>query len=92
MKDFLWRYFGLPQIQIPFFPRHRFTLIFDREGYSPELFSRLKTQRTAILTCHKHPGPDWNPGEFTPQTLTHPNGEKSTLQPAERGTRLTNGL
>jgi hypothetical protein len=34
----------------------------------------------------------WNPGEFTPQTLTHPNGEKSTLQLAERGTRLTNGL
>ena len=72
--------------------RHRFTLIFDREGYSPELFSRLKTQRIAILTYHKHPGPDWNPGEFTPQTLTHPNGEKTTLQLAERGTRLTNGL
>ena len=72
--------------------RHRFTLIFDREGYSPELFSRLKTQRIAILTYHKHPGPDWNPGEFTPQTLTHPNGEKSTLQLAERGTLLTNSL
>ena len=26
------------------------------------------------------------------QTITHPNSEKSTLQLAERGTRLTNGL
>ncbi len=72
--------------------RHCFTLIFDREGYSPDLFKRLKTQRIAILTYHKHPGPDWAPGEFAPQMLTHPNGETSTLQLAERGTRLSNGL
>ena len=72
--------------------RHRFTLIFDREGYSPDLFSRLKAQRIAILTYHKHPGADWSPGEFAPQILTHPNGEQSTLQLAERGTRLSNGL
>ncbi len=30
--------------------------------------------------------------KFTPQTITHPKGEKSTLQLAERGIRLTNGL
>ncbi len=72
--------------------RHRFTLIFDREGYSPDLLSRLKAQRIAILTYHKHPGLDWEHGEFAPQILTHPNGEKSTLQLAERGTRLSNGL
>lgn len=72
--------------------RHRFTLVFDREGYSPDLFSRLKAQRIAVLTYHKHPGTDWEQSEFTPQILTHPNGEKSTLQLAERGTRLSNGL
>ena len=72
--------------------RHRFTLVFDREGYSPELFARLKNQRIAILTYHKHPGPDWSSCEFTEQTLTHPNGEISVLQLAERGTRLSNGL
>lgn len=71
---------------------HRFLLIFDREGYSPDLFARLKSQRIAILTYHKHPGADWSSGEFAEQTLTHPNGEKSTLQLAERGTRLSNGL
>jgi hypothetical protein len=53
---------------------HCFTLIFDREGYSLELFSRLKTQRIAILTYHKHPGPGWDPGEFRAQTITYPHG------------------
>jgi hypothetical protein len=71
---------------------HRFTLIFDREGYSPDLFARLQAQRIAILTYHKHPGPDWEPGEFAQQTISHANGEKSRLQLAERGTRLSNGL
>jgi len=71
---------------------HRFTLVFDREGYSPDLFARLKSQRIAILTYHKHPGTDWEQNEFRPQSLTHPNGETSTLQLAERGTRLSNGL
>lgn len=39
--------------------RHRFTIVFDREGYSPDLFARLEEeQRIAILTYHKHPGAD----------------------------------
>ena len=71
---------------------HRFTLIFDREGYSPDLFARLKEKRIAILTYHKHSGPDWPESEFFPRTLTHPNGETSTVRLAERGTRLSNGL
>lgn len=71
---------------------HRFTVVFDREGYSPDLFLRLKEQRLAILTYHKHPGPDWSAREFSPRLLTHPNGETSTLLLAERGTCLSNGL
>lgn len=71
---------------------HRFTLIFDREGYSPALFARLKAQRIAILTYHKHPGSDWEKHEFVPRDITHPNGEISTLLLAERGTRMSNGL
>ena len=71
---------------------HRFTLIFDREGYSPALFARLKAQRIAILSYHKHPGADWPEQEFTPHQLTHPNGETTTQNLAERGTRLSNGL
>src|SRR5271157_3297178 len=33
----------------------RLTLIFDREGYSPDFFADLKAQRIAILTYHKFP-------------------------------------
>lgn len=32
--------------------RHRFTLVFDREGYSPDLLRRMKKQRAACLTYH----------------------------------------
>jgi len=72
--------------------RHRFTVVFDREGYSPHLFQRLKKQRIAILSYHKYPGSDWEQEEFTLREITHPNGEKSTLPLAERGTCLSNGL
>ena len=71
---------------------HRFTLVFDREGYSPALFARLKTQRIAILTYHKHPGEDWQETEFTPHQVTLQNGDTVTLPLAERGTQLGNGL
>jgi hypothetical protein len=69
----------------------RFTLIFDREGYSPELFSWLwKQHRIAILCYHKHPGPDWDAAEFSPHQVTLVNGEEVILQLAERGTCLSN--
>lgn len=71
---------------------HRLTVIFDREGYSPELFARLKVLRIAILSYHKHPGPDWQEAEFSPRLLTHPNGETTLVRMAERGTRLSNKL
>jgi hypothetical protein len=38
---------------------HRFTLVFDREGYSPAFFARMKRQRVACLTYHKYPGEAW---------------------------------
>ena len=69
---------------------HRFTLVFDREGYSPELFARLQAQRIAILCYHKFPGEDWPASEFSEQEITLQNGEHTTLQLAERGTRLSN--
>ena len=71
---------------------HRFTLVFDREGYSPEFWSRLKQQRVACLSYHKFPGDDWALDEFSTQVATLSNGERITLQLAERGTRLSNGL
>ncbi len=71
---------------------HRFTLVFDREGYSPELWSRLKEKRVACLSYNKFPGEDWDIQEFSEHPVTLANGEKTLLQLAERGTRLSNGL
>ena len=71
---------------------HRFTLVFDREGYSPQFWSSLKEKRVACLSYHKFPGDDWALEEFSEQAVTLSNGEKTTLQLAERGTRLSNGL
>jgi len=71
---------------------HRFTLVFDREGYSPEFWSRLKQKRVACLSYHKFPGDNWALEEFTAQAVTLSNGENAELQLAERGTRLSNGL
>lgn len=71
---------------------HRFTLVFDREGYSPAFWSRLKQQRVACLSYHKFPGDNWALEEFAAQAVALSNGEHTTLQLAERGTRLSNGL
>ena len=70
----------------------RFTLIFDREGYSPTLFSELQQQRIAVVTYHKFPGEDWPATEFTARPVALPGGETITLRLAERMTRLSNGL
>ena len=43
---------------------HRFTLVFDREGYSPAFVRRMKEQRIACLTYHKYPGEDWSENFF----------------------------
>ena len=45
---------------------HRFTLVFDREGYSPVFLRTLKKKRIACLTYHKYPGEDWPSEEFVP--------------------------
>jgi hypothetical protein len=72
--------------------RHRFTLVFDRAGYSPEFFAAMQTLRVAVLTYHKFPGEDWAADEFTPHELVLANGQEVTLSLAERGTCLSNGL
>jgi prepilin-type processing-associated H-X9-DG protein len=71
---------------------HRFTLVFDREGYSPDLLLRLKTKRIACLTYHKHPEPDWSLDEFHPHEVTLVSGHIVEMQLAERGVCLSNKL
>jgi hypothetical protein len=71
---------------------HRFTIVFDREGYSPDFFARMMARRIACLSYRKRPGEDWPPKEFIPAEIRLPSGELTTILLAERGTRLSNGL
>jgi hypothetical protein len=71
---------------------HWFTIVFDREGYSPELFEQMRKQRIAILTYHKFPQDDWRREEFVAYNVELAGGEIVTLQLAERGVQLSNKL
>ena len=71
---------------------HWFTMVFDREGYSPDLFEKMKDKRIAILTYHKFPKEDWRNEEFLTQSVELVGGETVELKLAERGTRLSNDL
>ena len=71
---------------------HWFTVVIDREGYSPDLFQQLWQKRIALLTYHKFPKDDWRPEEFSSQSITLAGGEAVTMKLAERGSRLSNNL
>lgn len=72
--------------------RHRFILVFDREGYSPDFFARLRAKQVACLTYHKYPEAAWSENEFHNQPVPLVSGQIVTMQLAERGVRLSNGL
>jgi len=67
---------------------HRFIVVFDREGYSPALFTEMWQERIAALTYRKRPGDDWSHEEFSPYDVTLVGGEVVTMQLAERGVHL----
>jgi transposase-like protein len=70
----------------------RFTLIFDREGYSPAFFKMMwKNHRIACITYHKHPTEPWDEAEFIAREITLSSGEKVTMPLAERGTLVGSG-
>jgi hypothetical protein len=67
----------------------RFTVIFDREGYSPELFLEWRKDRIAALTYHRYPeGAAWRVEEFPEQTVKRVSGETVRRKLAERGTHV----
>ncbi len=67
---------------------HRFTVVFDREGYSPPLMLRLRQRRVACLTYRKKPGDDWPEVEFSIREVRLVCGELVMMRLAERGTFL----
>ncbi len=66
----------------------RFTVIFDREGYSPDLFLELAKERIAALTYHRYPEEAWAEEEFHEQAVKLANGETVRMKLAERGSRI----
>ncbi len=71
---------------------HRFTMVFDREGYSPDYMKEMKSKRIACITYNKYPKQDWHEDEFALCQVELVNGEIIDMKLAERGTRLKNGL
>jgi len=72
--------------------RCRFTLIFDRAGYSPEFFARMWALRIAVITYHRFPQELWAEEEFSSRPVRLINGEELQLSLAERGVCLSNGF
>lgn len=68
---------------------HRFIIVFDREGYSPEFFREMWEKfRIACITYHKYPKDDWKEREFEEVPVQLVNGEKTSMKLAERGSYL----
>jgi hypothetical protein len=70
----------------------RFTVVFDREGYSPDLFEELQKRRIAVLCYHRYPRGDWEVQEFQPQVVQLVHGEQIKMKLAEREAILPKGL
>jgi hypothetical protein len=69
---------------------HRFVLLFDREGYSPEFFEEMFLKhRIACITYKKYPGDDWPQKEFKEEEVVFKNGEEITMKLAERHLELS---
>ena len=72
--------------------RHRFILVFDREGYSPAFFKAMwENHRIACITYHKYPEDPWPEAEFKEYTAVMPSGEPVRMRLAERGTLIGTG-
>jgi hypothetical protein len=65
----------------------RFTVSFDREGYSPDLFEEWQQRRIAVLSYHRYPAEDW--GERRVPTADGELGERRNGAVAVGGTRHT---
>jgi hypothetical protein len=65
----------------------RFTLVVDREGYSPALFAELLAKQIAVLTYRKKPGDPWPVEWFVRQSA-----QIVEMALAEMGVCLSNGL
>jgi hypothetical protein len=72
--------------------QHRFIIVFDREGYSPEFFAQLWQERIAVITYAKRckRTENWPVEEFTACEVRLINGQIVSMRLAERGVCLSN--
>ncbi len=68
---------------------HRFILVFDREGYSPEFLLKMKNKNIACLTYRKNQGENWGEEEFELRQVKLVSGEVVEMKLAERGVLLS---
>lgn len=62
----------------------RFTLVFDREAYSPKFFERLwKEYRVAVITYRKNTKDLWDEKDFT-KDIYEKEGKTQTMEIAEK--------
>lgn len=73
------------QIPVCCADQHRFLLVFDREGYSPDYFFELKKENIAVLTYRKSPDENWPVEEFQNYSVRLVSGETTQMKLAERG-------
>lgn len=71
---------------------HRFIIVFDREGYSPDFFAELWRERVAVITYAKRcqRTENWPVEEFVAGEVRLINGQTVSMRLAERGVRLSN--
>jgi len=67
----------------------RFTVIFDREGYSPDLFEELWERRIAVINYHRYPTENWPEEEFREEVVELAGDVTVKLKLAERESFLS---
>lgn len=70
---------------------HRFVVVFDREGATHSLLSRLWEQRIGAMTYRKNVKDVWSEKEFVDQEVAMPGGGTTHMPLARRKTLLTAG-
>ncbi|MCP4040223.1 MAG: hypothetical protein GY733_24980, partial [bacterium] len=81
----------LPEVRRQVGPKRRVTIVFDREGWSPEQFAKWKDQGFDVLTYRKGKQSRWQ-SRFFSMVKGKVGGEKVEYRLAEREVPLTNGL
>ena len=70
---------------------HRFIIVFDREGSSHDLLSKLWEQRIGAITYRKAVKDRWPESDFTEVDVPVPGGSSTNMKLATRQTTLSSG-